>query len=101
MEVKAKNGRGGPNLEYLCGLMAALPDMAPIAAFAGDSDGIDGSEDNAGGYFDRHHRGDPRVCHEALAANRSYDLFERFGGLIKTGPTRTNVNDIRMIAVGV
>ena len=98
--MRARDGRGGPNLEYLAGLMAALPEGVPIAALACDSDGIDGSEDNAGGWFDAAHRAAAAECDAALAANRSYDLFERLGGLIKTGPTRTNVNDIRLIAVG-
>ncbi|MBC2667648.1 glycerate kinase [Novosphingobium piscinae] len=99
VRVRAADGRGGPNLEYLTALMAALPAGAPVAALACDSDGIDGSEDNAGGWFDAASRAAPEACAAALAANRSYDLFERLGGLIKTGPTRTNVNDIRMIAV--
>jgi hydroxypyruvate reductase len=98
--VSNRNGRGGPNLEYLTGLMAALPPGAPVAALACDSDGIDGTEDNAGGWFDAAHRASATDCDAALAANRTYDLFERIGGLIRTGPTRTNVNDIRMIAVG-
>lgn len=98
--VRNRDGRGGPNLEYLTGLMAALPVDAPIAALSCDSDGIDGSEDNAGGYFDGTARGTAEACEAALATNRSYDLFAKIGGLIMTGPTRTNVNDIRMIAVG-
>jgi glycerate 2-kinase len=100
VRVRSSDGSGGPNLEYLTSLMAALPVGAPIAALACDSDGIDGSEDNAGGYFDAAHRAAVSVCEGALAANRSYDLFAGLGGLIMTGPTRTNVNDIRMIAVG-
>lgn len=100
VEVHARDGRGGPNLEYLTGLMAALPEDAPIAALACDSDGIDGSEDNAGGWFDASSRAVTADCEAALKANRTYDLFERMGGLVKTGPTRTNVNDIRLIAVG-
>ena len=100
VEVRAADGRGGPNLEYLTGLMAALPPQAPIAALACDSDGVDGSEDNAGGFFDRDTRADAARCEAALAANRSYDLFRELGGLVVTGPTRTNVNDIRIIAVG-
>lgn len=99
VKVVNRNGCGGPNLEYLAGLMADIPDGAPIAALSCDSDGIDGSQDNAGGYFDGALRADKAACEAALAANRTYDLFEALGGLIKTGPTRTNVNDIRMIAV--
>jgi hydroxypyruvate reductase len=79
--------------------MAGLPADAPVAALACDSDGIDGSEDNAGGYFDASCRATAEDCAAALATNRSHDLFQRTGGLIVTGPTRTNVNDIRMIAV--
>lgn len=100
VEVKAPDGRGGPNLEYLAGLMAALPEGVPVSALACDSDGIDGSEDNAGGYFDAEHRASAQECEAALAANRTYDLFAGLGGLVVTGPTRTNVNDIRLIAVG-
>lgn len=100
VEVRIPGGRGGPNLEYLAGMMAALPEGAPVAALACDSDGIDGSEDNAGGYFDAACRAPAADCAAALAANCTYDLFERLGGLVKTGPTRTNVNDIRLIATG-
>ena len=98
--VGAGGGGGGPNLEYLAGLLAALPDSAPISALAGDTDGIDGTQDNAGGWFDpllaRAARPDVAA---ALAGNASYALFARHNGLLMTGPTRTNVNDIRMIAV--
>ena len=100
VRLRNREGRGGPNLEYLAGMMAALPTGAPIAALAADSDGIDGSEDNAGGYFDAQNRAGAAQCEAALAANRSYDLFADIGGLVITGPTGTNVNDIRMIAVG-
>jgi hydroxypyruvate reductase len=100
VEVRTPGGRGGPNLEYLAALMAALPEGAPVAALACDSDGIDGSEDNAGGWFDAATRAPAIDCNAALAANCTYDLFARIGGLVKTGPTRTNVNDIRLIAVG-
>lgn len=93
-----KDGCGGPNLEYLTGLLSALDPSAAIAAFAGDSDGIDGSEDNAGGYIDVAWAAHAD-CAQALASNRTYDLFKSLGGLVMTGPTRTNVNDIRMIAV--
>lgn len=99
VQVRARGGRGGPNLEYLAGMMAALPEGAPIAALACDTDGIDGSEDNAGGWFDANTRAPLAACEAALASNRSYDLFTGLGNLIVTGPTRTNVNDIRMIAV--
>ena len=100
LTVKAarKDGCGGPNLEYLAGLLSALDPSLPIEAVAGDSDGIDGSEDNAGGYINAAWAA-KADCVAALASNRSYELFKSLGGLIITGPTRTNVNDIRMIAV--
>jgi hydroxypyruvate reductase len=94
------NEGGGPNLEYLAGLMAALPENAPISALAADSDGIDGSKDNAGGWFDPALARAARAgVAAALAKNASHALFARHGGLLVTGPTRTNVNDIRIIAV--
>jgi glycerate 2-kinase len=92
------DGCGGPNLEYLTGLLSGLGPTATIEAVAGDTDGIDGSEDNAGGYITAAWA-DHADCASALAANRTYDLFKTLGGLVVTGPTRTNVNDIRMIAV--
>lgn len=98
--VKSAGGCGGPNLEYLAGMMGALPADAPIAGLAADSDGIDGTEANAGGWFARDCRAGAKACAAALATNRTHALFAAFGGLVTTGPTRTNVNDIRMIAVG-
>lgn len=93
-----KDGCGGPNLEYLAGLISSVDPTAPIEAVAGDTDGIDGSEDNAGGYINAAWAA-KADCDSALANNRTYELFKSLGGLIITGPTRTNVNDIRMIAV--
>ena len=99
--VRNRGGRGGPNLEYLAGLMAALPEDAVVSALAADSDGIDGTQANAGGWFDAdiRRRAAPDIA-AALAANGTWDLFDRLGALVTTGPTLTNVNDIRMIAVG-
>jgi glycerate 2-kinase len=99
--VRDKSGSGGgPALEYLAGMIAALPDGAPVSALAADSDGIDGTMDNAGGWFDwaLARRARPDVA-AALAGNATHALFERLGGLVMTGPTRTNVNDLRLIAV--
>lgn len=93
-----KDGQGGPNLEYLVGLMSALPHTAKIEALAGDTDGIDGTQHNAGGYL-RASWLQPGDALHALETNRTYPLVERLGGLVLTGPTRTNVNDIRLIAI--
>src|SRR5699024_5989850 len=92
-------GRGGRNTEYLLGLALALDGTPGIHALAADTDGIDGSEDNAGALLhpDTLQRAgeagiDAGAC---LAANRAYDVFAATGGLLVTGPTRTNVNDFR------
>ena len=94
------DGCGGPNLEYLAGVLTGLAPDDQIAVLAGDSDGIDGTEDNAGG-FAMAGGAMPDALATALAMHRTYALFAALGGLVVTGPTRTNVNDIRMIAVGV
>ena len=94
-----QTGCGGPNLEYLAGVLSALEPGDDIAVLAGDSDGIDGSEDNAGGYGAAG-AALPEALARALELHRTHALFAALDGLIVTGPTRTNINDIRMIAVG-
>ena len=96
-------GRGGRNTEFLLGLALALDGMGGMHAIACDTDGIDGTEDNAGAVLapDSLARAralglDPRAM---LAANASYDFFAALGDLVVTGPTRTNVNDFRAILV--
>ena len=98
------DGRGGRNTEYLLGLALGLDGRPDIYALAADTDGIDGSQDNAGAFVapDTLARAtaaglDP---HAALARNDAYTLFSRLGDLFLTGPTRTNVNDFRAILVG-
>ena len=94
------NGRGGRNGEYGLALALALDGFAGISALACDTDGIDGSGDNAGCRVmpDSLQRfpGDPRALQ---ANNDSYAFFEALGDLVVTGPTRTNVNDFRAILV--
>ena len=99
----AKGGRGGRNSEFLLSLALAL-EGTDICALAGDTDGIDGSENNAGALFvpDTLARAraaglDPRM---ALDMHRSYDIFEASGDLVITKPTLTNVNDVRIVLVG-
>jgi glycerate 2-kinase len=96
-------GRGGRNTEFLLGLAVALASAPGIYAVAGDTDGIDGSEDAAGAIVtpDTLARAraaglDPRAV---LAAHDSYGLFDALGDLIRTGPTLTNVNDVRALVV--
>jgi hydroxypyruvate reductase len=96
-------GRGGRNTEYLLSLAIALGASAGCYAIAADTDGIDGSESNAGALItpDTLHRArslaiNPEAC---LANNDAYSFFERLGDLVVTGPTLTNVNDFRAILV--
>ena len=96
-------GRGGRNTEYLLALAIALEagGQGAVYALAADTDGIDGTEDNAGAilYPDSLARARAAGLHpEAfLAANDSYGFFAALGDLLMTGPTRTNVNDFRAI----
>jgi hydroxypyruvate reductase len=96
-------GRGGRNTEFLLGLAVALGGAPGIWAAAGDTDGIDGTEDAAGAIVapDTLARAraagiDPRA---ALEGHDSYSLFAAIGDLIQTGPTLTNVNDLRAVVV--
>ncbi|MCY4452167.1 MAG: glycerate kinase [Immundisolibacterales bacterium] len=96
-------GRGGRNAEFLLALAAALDDLPGVFALAADTDGIDGTESNAGAVYrpglmaQAHARGlDPRA---ALAANDGYGFFAALGALVETGPTLTNVNDFRAVLV--
>lgn len=100
----AHGGRGGRNSEFLLALALALEGEPRVFALAGDTDGVDGTEDNAGAFVlpDTLRRArdaglDPRAM---LDAHRTYDLFESIGDLLLTGPTLTNVNDVRILLVG-
>lgn len=97
------DGRGGRNVEYLLGLYEALAGAENIYALAIDTDGIDGSEDNAGALIspDSWQRAQEKqlTAGDYLARNDAYSFFDALGDLIVTGPTRTNVNDFRAILV--
>ncbi len=97
-------GRGGRNAEFLLGLAVALDGHPGIRAIACDTDGIDGTEDNAGAFL-----GPDSLARAAalgvsgrgrLTDNDGYGFFAALGDLVVTGPTRTNVNDFRAILVG-
>lgn len=96
-------GRGGRNTEYLLGLALALDGAAGIHALAADTDGIDGSQDNAGAVLRPNTLDRARTASLDAAAclrnNQSYDLFAALDDLLMTGPTRTNVNDFRAILI--
>ncbi len=93
-------GRGGRNAEYLLAHALALDGLAGVWALACDTDGIDGSEDNAGAIAT------PDTLARAAAAgldgrallddNDAYGFFAALGDLVVTGPTLTNVNDFRV-----
>ncbi|MCY1274075.1 putative hydroxypyruvate reductase [compost metagenome] len=97
------DGRGGRNAEFLLSLTDTLKGLPGVYALAGDTDGIDGSEDNAGAIM--------TPCSYARAAkqglsssdeldnNNGYGYFAALGDLIVTEPTRTNVNDFRAILI--
>jgi glycerate 2-kinase len=96
-------GRGGRDSEYLLGLALALDGHPSISALAADTDGIDGSEDNAGALVTADTLARARMVGvdpvAALAANDAYGVFAALGDLVVTGPTRTNVNDFRAVLV--
>jgi hydroxypyruvate reductase len=96
-------GKGGRNAEFLLSFALAIEGIGGISALAADTDGIDGSEDNAGAIADgtsaarmRQAGIDPRA---ALANNDAYSAFKAIGDLVVTGPTGTNVNDFRAILI--
>lgn len=98
-----RQGQGGRNTEFLAGLALALKGHPGVAALAIDTDGIDGSEANAGAVVapDTLQRAaaigiDLR---DSLANNDCYSAFQSLSDLITTGPTRTNVNDLRIVLV--
>jgi glycerate 2-kinase len=96
-------GKGGRNTEFLLALAIALNAMDGIYAVAGDTDGVDGSEDNAGAFID------PTTLARAekaginakamLADNDPWNFFDKIGDLLVTGPTLTNVNDFRAVLI--
>jgi glycerate 2-kinase len=96
-------GRGGRNVEFLLALAVALCEAAGISALACDTDGIDGTEDNAGAilYPDSLERAAALgiSAQDALAQNDAYGFFAALGDLVVTGPTLTNVNDFRAVLV--
>ncbi len=101
--VRWPNGRGGRCAEFLLALGVELAGARDVWAIAADTDGIDGSEDNAGALLapDSLARARAKGLDAArlLDANDSWVFFSAIGDLLVTGPTRTNVNDYRCILV--
>ena len=101
--IREKGGRGGRNTEFLLSLALAIDGIPGSTAFAADTDGIDGSEQNAGAFADhttaarlRSAGHDPKAL---LAAHNSWGAFNALGDLFSPGPTGTNVNDLRAVLV--
>jgi glycerate 2-kinase len=96
-------GRGGRNAEFLLALAVNLNAEAGMYALAGDTDGVDGTEDNAGAILtpDSLARAASRDldAKRMLADNDGYSFFAGVGDLVVTGPTLTNVNDFRAILI--
>lgn len=97
-------GRGGRCAEFLLALAIDLNGATNVHALACDTDGIDGSEDNAGAVLtpDALQRAARKHLDATtlLAQNDAYRFFDATGDLVVTGPTRTNVNDYRVILIG-
>ena len=96
-------GKGGRNSEFLLALALGIDGAKGVSALAADTDGIDGSEDNAGAFAD-----DTTIARlvarrldaaALLQKNDSWSAFDALGDLFKPGPTGTNVNDFRAILV--
>lgn len=96
-------GKGGPNSEFALALALGLAGEAGVTALVCDTDGIDGSEDNAGCIVDESTL--PRAVELGLDAatylcdNDAWSFFDALGDLVVTGPTGTNVNDFRAIYI--
>ena len=96
-------GKGGRNSEFLLSFAIGVAGLEGIEAFAADTDGIDGSEDNAGAFCDgdtvMRLRAAGRDPAELLADNDAWTAFDLLDDLFVTGPSGTNVNDLRAILV--
>lgn len=101
--IAAEGGRGGRNTEFLLSLAIELNGLDNVYAIACDTDGIDGSEDNAGAIIT------PDTLTQAaehglsateyLSNNDAYSFFSQLGDLVIIGPSRTNINDFRAILI--
>jgi glycerate 2-kinase len=100
---KGNRGRGGRCSEFLLSLAIELEGLADVTALACDTDGIDGSEQNAGAYMCGKSVARARAreidAKQHLVDNDAFGFFAALDDLIVTGPTRTNVNDYRVILI--
>lgn len=101
--LRHKDGRGGRNTAFLLAFAQAIEGVSGITALAADTDGIDGSEDNAGAFADGSTAAVMRAANidpaDALRRNDAWGAFDAAGTIFKPGPTGTNVNDFRAILI--
>ncbi|PDS32059.1 glycerate kinase type-2 family protein [Rhizobium phaseoli] len=101
--LRGKGGKGGRNGEFALAMALAIDGQQDIHVLAADTDGIDGSEDNAGAFADggtvKRLRTAGLDARRLLDGNDSYSGFAAVGELFETGPTGTNVNDFRAILI--
>lgn len=101
--VKSKGGRGGRATEFLLGCAIALQGEPGVHVLAGDTDGIDGVEDNAGAIVTpstlARAQGLGLKAQDFLDNNDAYNFFKPLGDLVVPGPTFTNVNDFRALLI--
>ena len=101
--VKSKGGRGGRATEFLLGCAIALQGEPGVPVLAGDTDGIDGVEDNAGAIVTpstlARAQGLGLKAQDFLDNNDAYNFFKPLGDLVVPGPTFTNVNDFRALLI--
>ncbi|UWR26719.1 glycerate kinase [Sulfitobacter sp. S223] len=101
--LRHKDGRGGRNTAFLLGFAQAIEGLQGITALAADTDGIDGSEDNAGAFANGKTAARMRAAGvdpaDALRRNDAWGAFDAAGALFVPGPTGTNVNDFRAILI--
>ncbi|MBR1627672.1 MAG: glycerate kinase [Lachnospiraceae bacterium] len=95
------NGKGGRNQELALAGGLAIRGLKDTAIFSVGSDGTDGPTDAAGGYMDGESISDALLAkaQKALSDNNAYPFLKETGGLIKTGPTGTNVNDVAVLLI--
>jgi hydroxypyruvate reductase len=93
------DGLGGRNQEFALAAAMDISGSPNITILSAGTDGTDGPTDAAGAVVDGHTVTDAAAANEYLARNDSYHFFEAAGGLIKTGPTNTNVADVRLMLI--
>lgn len=94
------NGKGGRNQEFVLAAALEIADLPRTVVFSAGTDGTDGPTDAAGAIADGATLSRKPDARAFLDRNDSYHYFEPLGDLIKTGPTHTNVMDVRLILVG-